>query len=281
MAMEILVPNAAIRNLIREDKIHQIYSMMQTGQSKFGMQTFNQSLATLYFKKLITLETALSRSSMPDELQELINRGAGVNVADRRRADGRQEVRDKRCRTTSGRGATATGLVQEGVLVADTKDVALASLRRQNIVVTGIRERGKEISLTKMGRKVPRQDARDLHPPVLGHDRRRPAARAVPRDPREPAGAQELPEDPPPGAPGRRGRLDARRRDAPPPEGVRRPLRQHGRRRRGGRYPRHDPPAPLDLHREGGQAALPGPVGADLPGRRHHASPRSSSRSSC
>ena len=77
MAMEILVPNAAIRNLIREDKVHQIYSMMQTGQSKYGMQTFNQSLATLYFKKLITLQTALSRSSNPDELQEMISRGAG------------------------------------------------------------------------------------------------------------------------------------------------------------------------------------------------------------
>ena len=60
MAMEILVPNPAIRNLVREDKVHQIYSMMQTGQSKYGMQTFNQSLATLYFKKLITLQVALS-----------------------------------------------------------------------------------------------------------------------------------------------------------------------------------------------------------------------------
>ena len=77
MAMEILVPNAAIRNLIREDKVHQIYSMMQTGQTKYGMQTFNQSLATLYFKKQITLQTALSRSSNPDELQEMISRGAG------------------------------------------------------------------------------------------------------------------------------------------------------------------------------------------------------------
>src|SRR3954462_9142579 len=55
MALEILVPNAAIRNLIREDKVHQIYSMMQTGQAKYGMQTLNQSLATLYFKKQITL----------------------------------------------------------------------------------------------------------------------------------------------------------------------------------------------------------------------------------
>ena len=78
MAMEILVPNPAIRNLVREDKVHQIYSMMQTGQSKYGMQTFNQSLATLYFKKLITLQVAIGRSSNPDELQEMISRGAGA-----------------------------------------------------------------------------------------------------------------------------------------------------------------------------------------------------------
>src|ERR1700730_9597866 len=53
------------------------------------------------------------------------------------------------------KGRNRAGLVQEGVLAADTKDVALSSLRRQNIVVTGIRERGKEVSLTKIGRKVP------------------------------------------------------------------------------------------------------------------------------
>ncbi|PYX93685.1 MAG: type IV pili twitching motility protein PilT [Acidobacteria bacterium] len=78
MAMEIMVPNAAIRNLVREDKIHQIYSAMQSGQDKFGMQTFNQSLATLYFQKQITLELAMQRSSMADELQEMINRGVGL-----------------------------------------------------------------------------------------------------------------------------------------------------------------------------------------------------------
>ena len=76
MAMEILVPNPAVRNLIREDKIHQIYSAMQSGQDKFGMQTFNQSLAGLYFQRQITLETAMLRSSMPDELQDIISRGA-------------------------------------------------------------------------------------------------------------------------------------------------------------------------------------------------------------
>src|SRR5919199_2760229 len=80
MALEILVPNPAIRNLIREDKVHQIYSMMQTGQGKHGMQTFNQSLATLYHKRLISIEVAMQRSSTPDELRELIEHGAGVNT---------------------------------------------------------------------------------------------------------------------------------------------------------------------------------------------------------
>jgi twitching motility protein PilT len=79
MALEILVPNTAIRNLIREDKVHQIYSMMQTGQDKYGMQTFNQALATLYHKRQITLDVAMQRSSNTDELRELIDRGSGIN----------------------------------------------------------------------------------------------------------------------------------------------------------------------------------------------------------
>src|ERR671933_1066974 len=79
MALEILVPNPAIRNLIREDKVHQIYSMMQTGQGKHGMQTFNQALATLYHKRLISMETAIQRSSNADELRDLIEHGSGVN----------------------------------------------------------------------------------------------------------------------------------------------------------------------------------------------------------
>ena len=80
MALEIMVPNSAIRNLIREDKVHQIYSMMQTGQDKYGMQTFNQALATLYHKRLISAETAIQRSSNVDELKELMERGSGVNT---------------------------------------------------------------------------------------------------------------------------------------------------------------------------------------------------------
>jgi twitching motility protein PilT len=92
LAMEILIPNSAIRNLIREDKVHQIYSAMQTGQAHFGMQTFNQALASLHFKKQITLQLALSMSSNPDELQEMINRGAGLIYAPTTVAAGAQRA---------------------------------------------------------------------------------------------------------------------------------------------------------------------------------------------
>ena len=80
LAMEILIPNSAIRNLIREDKVHQIYSMMQTGQDIHGMQTFNQSLATLFHKRQITRELAMQRTSNVNELRDLIDRGAGINT---------------------------------------------------------------------------------------------------------------------------------------------------------------------------------------------------------
>jgi twitching motility protein PilT len=72
LSIEVMIPNPAIRNLIREDKIHQIYSQMQVGQDKFGMQTMNQSLANMYKRRLITLENAFGRSSDPDELRNLI-----------------------------------------------------------------------------------------------------------------------------------------------------------------------------------------------------------------
>ncbi len=81
MAMEIMIPNSAIRNLIREDKVHQIYSSMQTGQEKYEMQTFNQSLAQLVLTRQITEEDAISKSSNVDELQELIRRGVGLNTS--------------------------------------------------------------------------------------------------------------------------------------------------------------------------------------------------------
>lgn len=77
MAMEVMVPNAAIRNLIREDKVHQIYSQMQMGQGKNGMQTMNQSLFSLYARRLITLDEALGRSTDQDELRSMIETKGG------------------------------------------------------------------------------------------------------------------------------------------------------------------------------------------------------------
>jgi len=76
-ALEILVANPAIRNLIRDDKIHQIYGTMQTGQEKFGMQTMNQALARLVERRLVTRDTAFSVSSNRDELIMILERGAG------------------------------------------------------------------------------------------------------------------------------------------------------------------------------------------------------------
>jgi twitching motility protein PilT len=78
LALEVMIPNAAIRNLIREDKVHQIYSQMQVGQQKFGMQTFNQSLAALVGKKLITPDEAIGRSSDPEELRSMLLNGQGA-----------------------------------------------------------------------------------------------------------------------------------------------------------------------------------------------------------
>ena len=79
LIVEVMVPNPAIRNLIREDKVHQVYSQMQVGQTKFGMQTFNQSLAAAVAKRLITVEEAINRSSDADELKNLISSGHGMS----------------------------------------------------------------------------------------------------------------------------------------------------------------------------------------------------------
>ena len=79
LALEIMVPNAAIRNLIREDKVHQIYSIMQVGQTKYGMQTMNQSLLELHLKGTIPVEEVLGRTTNPDEMRQMLTQ-AGINV---------------------------------------------------------------------------------------------------------------------------------------------------------------------------------------------------------
>ncbi len=75
-SLEIMVANPAIRNLIRDDKIHQIYGTMQAGQEKYGMQTMNQSLARLVERRVITRDEAFKTSSNRDELVMILDRGA-------------------------------------------------------------------------------------------------------------------------------------------------------------------------------------------------------------
>ena len=77
MACEVMVPNPAIRNLIREDKIHQIYSQMQVGQGKSGMQTMNQSLFQLFSRRLISLDDAMTYSGDLGELRGMIEGKGG------------------------------------------------------------------------------------------------------------------------------------------------------------------------------------------------------------
>ncbi|WP_437322521.1 type IV pilus twitching motility protein PilT [Sorangium sp. So ce381] len=72
MAMEVMIPNAAIRNLIREDKLHQIYSQMQVGQAGSGMQTMAQSLVSLYQRRMITMEEAFAAAADADEIRAML-----------------------------------------------------------------------------------------------------------------------------------------------------------------------------------------------------------------
>jgi twitching motility protein PilT len=73
LAVEVLVATPAVRAVIRDDKIHQIYSLIQAGQ-KFGMRTMNQSLYDLYKRKKINYNDAVGRSSNIQELEEMIQR---------------------------------------------------------------------------------------------------------------------------------------------------------------------------------------------------------------
>jgi twitching motility protein PilT len=84
LAMEVMIPNPAIRNLIREDKIQQIYSQMQVGQTKFAMQTMNQSLLSLVEHHVISLEDAMERSHNLDEFRQMLS-SSSTGMAKRER----------------------------------------------------------------------------------------------------------------------------------------------------------------------------------------------------
>ena len=187
-------------------------------------------------------------------------------------------------------GRTRAGQTVSGERAADTMDAAVAALRREQILVTRItpskaREEAaaakKAKPAGKTGKKVAAKNLAVFTRQFSVMIDAGPAARAVPRHPRQPGGGQELRRRHPPDADRRRIGRVARRRDAQAPEDVRSALHQHDRRRRGGRHPRHDSQAARGLHRKGRQAGRPGEVGDDLPGRRHRHRRRPWSASFC
>jgi twitching motility protein PilT len=101
-ALEILVATPAIRNLIRDDKIHQIYGTMQTGQEKLGMQTMNQSLARLVERKVITRDAAMATSSLRDELVTILDRAAAARATGVPPAGGASGMPPRRMPLTQG-----------------------------------------------------------------------------------------------------------------------------------------------------------------------------------
>ena len=80
MAAEILVVTPAIRALIRDDKVHQIYSLMQSGK-KFGMQTLNDALYQLYITRQVSADECVRVSSDPNEFLRMIGKGPGDDVS--------------------------------------------------------------------------------------------------------------------------------------------------------------------------------------------------------
>lgn len=77
ICVEALIVNAAVKNLIREEKVHQVYSIMQTGQ-EYGMRTMNQALAELYQKQLVTYNEVFARTTDPKDLQRILQTSGGA-----------------------------------------------------------------------------------------------------------------------------------------------------------------------------------------------------------
>ncbi len=168
-------------------------------------------------------------------------------------------------------GRTRQGRTVTGERIAETMDGAVAALRREQILVTQINpvKEAAPKAAKPIGQECQREEPGGLHAPVLGHDRRRPAARAVSRDPRDAGRRQELRVSHSRDTDRRRERCVAGGCDEEASEDVRPAVHEHDCGRRGRRYSRHDSEAPGDLHRKGRQAEGSSEVRDDLPDRGH------------
>ena len=193
LAMEILIATPAIRNMIREEKVHQIYSAMQAGQ-KFGMQTMNQSLANLYLRGLISGRRRCPAAAYPEELLRLIDQPVAAGPA--------KDDTGGAMPTFTYRGVTAGGGQVRAEITAADERAAARQLRSQGIIVQSIAVKGGA------GAKFDLGDLPGLST-LLGGVRGKdisvftrqfatmisggPAARAVPADAGPADGAEALP----------------------------------------------------------------------------------------
>ncbi len=274
-ALEILVATPAIRNLIRDDKIHQIYGTMQTGQEKLGMQTMNQSLARLVEKRLITREVGACHLVAPRRTAQHPRARCGRARGAGRRGSGSAPGADGtggQMTTYAWVGRTRNGQIVKGERAAASEDALGDILRREQIQVTKVslaarkEERYRRISSRSLA-IFTRQFSVMIDAGLPLVQCLELLAKEEP-DKRLAAAIEQI-------ARRRRGRLHAGRRHAEAAVRLRRAVHQHDCRRRSGRYSRPDPAALVDLHREAGQARVAGPLGDDLPDRRPLASPPS------
>ena len=256
-ALEILVATPAIRNLIRDDKIHQIYGTMQAGQEKYGMQTMNQSLARLVERRVISRDVAFATSSNRDELIMMLERGAPPAIAGRgggrapAASAGAGSRRDDD--TIAWVGRTRTGQIVKGERAG--RFARRRSPKRSGASRFSSRRSRRRRKKEERYRRVPARNLAiftrqfsvmiDAGLPLVQclellakeEPDKKLATRHRRRSSVDVEGGSSL--------------ADAMQKR---PYAFDRALHQHGGRRRGGRYPRHHPQAPGDVHREAGQA---------------------------
>ncbi len=196
-----MIPNAAIRNLIREEKVHQIYSQMQVGQPKFGMQTMSQSLARSVQRHLITLDEAIGARDRARRAEARCS-APGAAAGPRRAGSTLRTKEERRMAVFQWAGRLAAAARRcKGEMEATTREAVITRLRAQRIQPHPGEDQGEgqgarhaRSRIPASARAVKHARHRGLHAPVRHHDRRRPADRAVPRHPRGADRQQGLPQ---------------------------------------------------------------------------------------
>ena len=139
LVAEVMVCTPAIRAVIRDDKVHQIYGLMQAGQ-KYGMQTMNQALFNAVVSKDIAMEEAMRRS--PDQI-ELSRCSASPWARGVRASNDAVEGSTTMATTFVWKGRSPNGEILSGEYQPENKDDLVTYLRKRKIIITSVREKAK------------------------------------------------------------------------------------------------------------------------------------------